>query len=386
MQKMLADAGRQLRDSSADANRIKELEAQAETLQAGLTANQARVADLQAQLAAPAYPDLSGRVGELERELTQAGSVAERARQEAAALARARDDAASEAREARQELAALREARESRQPAAPPYPDLRERVASLESALAETHRQLAEARIPSAPATVSGSAEDAEAVAKRLQETEDRLATALRGYALLEKDRDALQARARSAAEAAANETAQLNSRLTTLAAEVDQLKAAAAAQPDAGKLAAERDALAARLSETEARVASAQAEAARATEQLGALQRSSGQTSNEVAAARALIQQLQGSNAVLAQENYQLKTLLARNTGSAAPSAPSVLAAAPTAPGARSHLVVAGDSLSRISQRYYGNAGRWQEIYNANREKLGPNGVLRVGTELRIP
>ena len=54
--------------------------------------------------------------------------------------------------------------------------------------------------------------------------------------------------------------------------------------------------------------------------------------------------------------------------------------------PGARTHVVVAGDSLSRISQRYYGTAARWQEIYNANAEKLGPNGTLRIGTELRIP
>ena len=49
-------------------------------------------------------------------------------------------------------------------------------------------------------------------------------------------------------------------------------------------------------------------------------------------------------------------------------------------------YVVKSGDSLSKISQRYYGAAGRWQEIYNANSAKLGPNGILRVGTELRIP
>jgi nucleoid-associated protein YgaU len=48
--------------------------------------------------------------------------------------------------------------------------------------------------------------------------------------------------------------------------------------------------------------------------------------------------------------------------------------------------VVAAGDSLSRLSQRYYGNANRWQEIYNANAALLGPNGVLKVGTQLRIP
>ena len=76
---------------------------------------------------------------------------------------------------------------------------------------------------------------------------------------------------------------------------------------------------------------------------------------------------------------------MLARSTGGPAPA--TAPATAPvTAPAARVHVVVAGDSLSRLSQRYYGSAGRWQEIYNANAEKLGPNGVLRVGTELRIP
>jgi nucleoid-associated protein YgaU len=48
--------------------------------------------------------------------------------------------------------------------------------------------------------------------------------------------------------------------------------------------------------------------------------------------------------------------------------------------------VVAGGDSLSRISQRYYGTPNRWQEIYNANRDKLGNEGVLRIGTELRIP
>jgi nucleoid-associated protein YgaU len=48
--------------------------------------------------------------------------------------------------------------------------------------------------------------------------------------------------------------------------------------------------------------------------------------------------------------------------------------------------VIAAGDSLSKLSQRYYGTATRWQEIYNANAEKLGPQGILRVGVELRIP
>ncbi len=51
-----------------------------------------------------------------------------------------------------------------------------------------------------------------------------------------------------------------------------------------------------------------------------------------------------------------------------------------------RYHTVGEGDSLSRISMRYYGTPGRWQEIYQANRDMLQGSNALRVGMQLRIP
>jgi nucleoid-associated protein YgaU len=51
-----------------------------------------------------------------------------------------------------------------------------------------------------------------------------------------------------------------------------------------------------------------------------------------------------------------------------------------------RFHTVAEGDSLSRISMRYYGTPNRWQEIYNANRDVLQGSAVLRIGMQLRIP
>ncbi|WP_415908966.1 LysM peptidoglycan-binding domain-containing protein [Oleiharenicola sp. Vm1] len=92
-------------------------------------------------------------------------------------------------------------------------------------------------------------------------------------------------------------------------------------------------------------------------------------------------MQQVQGSNALLAQENYQLKAALAAN-----PAARSAAVTAAAAANVRTHTVAAGDSLSKLSQRYYGTADRWQEIYAANRELIGPQGQLRVGQVLRIP
>jgi nucleoid-associated protein YgaU len=58
----------------------------------------------------------------------------------------------------------------------------------------------------------------------------------------------------------------------------------------------------------------------------------------------------------------------------------------APPVPEVRTHVVQEGDSLTRISVRYYGTATRWQEIYDANREVLKGENALRPGQRLRIP
>jgi nucleoid-associated protein YgaU len=59
----------------------------------------------------------------------------------------------------------------------------------------------------------------------------------------------------------------------------------------------------------------------------------------------------------------------------------------APTASSeVRYHTVAEGDSLSRISMRYYGTSTRWQEIFQANRDVLQGSSSLRVGMQLRIP
>lgn len=44
------------------------------------------------------------------------------------------------------------------------------------------------------------------------------------------------------------------------------------------------------------------------------------------------------------------------------------------------------GDSLSRIAQRTLGNAGRWREIYEANKDKISNPNVIHPGQVLRLP
>ncbi len=70
---------------------------------------------------------------------------------------------------------------------------------------------------------------------------------------------------------------------------------------------------------------------------------------------------------------------------GRSVPVRPAAAAPAPEAE-ARFHTVTEGDSLSRISLRYYGTPNRWQEIFSANRDVLQGSSALRVGMQLRIP
>ena len=59
-------------------------------------------------------------------------------------------------------------------------------------------------------------------------------------------------------------------------------------------------------------------------------------------------------------------------------------LAPAPAQP--RLHTVQAGETLYRISERYYNDPLKWPHIHEANRQILGPEGRLRVGQVLTIP
>jgi nucleoid-associated protein YgaU len=70
----------------------------------------------------------------------------------------------------------------------------------------------------------------------------------------------------------------------------------------------------------------------------------------------------------------------------SSAPSAPAPAVASPVTPAPRIHTVSEGDTLTRISVRYYGTSNRWQDIYEANREVLKGENALRPGQRLRIP
>ena len=74
-------------------------------------------------------------------------------------------------------------------------------------------------------------------------------------------------------------------------------------------------------------------------------------------------------------------------------PSAPPVAtpqpaaATAPASPAAKVfHTIKSGDTLSGISQKYYGTTTKWKRIQEANRDKIPDPARLRVGLKIVIP
>lgn len=66
--------------------------------------------------------------------------------------------------------------------------------------------------------------------------------------------------------------------------------------------------------------------------------------------------------------------------------AAPTKAAPPTNRAGARRHIVKQGDTLSKLSQQYFGNRTRWRDIYQANRNVMKNDADLKVGMELVIP
>jgi len=257
--------------------------------------------------AAPAVADQSGRVRELEAKLAA----------KSAPVAPTYPDL-------RDKVASLEAALSTAKPSSPAYPDLREQVSNLEIQL-EAARTLPKNYI---------SPKEFNDVKQELSDTKEKLATTLRGYTMMEKERDEISGKT--------------------------------------GK------------------VGSTQSDVARLTEAYNALQRTNAQNERDLVLLRAQLPQTVATNTTVAQLGTPVRPVPVSTVPRITPAstAPTpVVAAVPVAPAVRrTHTVVAGDTLVKISQRYYGNATSWQPIYDANRELLGPKGALKVGTELRIP
>lgn len=60
--------------------------------------------------------------------------------------------------------------------------------------------------------------------------------------------------------------------------------------------------------------------------------------------------------------------------------------APAAATPTVQTYTVVGGDSLSKIAKKFYGNAGKWREIFEANRDRISNPDMIQIGQVLKIP
>jgi nucleoid-associated protein YgaU len=268
---------------------------------------------------------------------------------------------------------------------------------------------------------------------QRAEQDAETLRTELKTVApnssLLAQQRTGAAAEARSLAAEHAAETAALKK-------EVEEMRAKADA------LAAEREKLTQQLATSRpppAELATVEAKLVTALESAAQLQTENSDLKNQLtqlrqgaagsAGTQSLRDQLRDTQSqvnLLAEENARLKDRLvsmvtgapsqtpaasaippvpAASMGGGAPSGivtikpspvtatlvttvPGSKSALPAAEGAgpRFHVVTGGDTLAKISARYYGTTARWGDILAANRDVLGENNNLVVGRTLRIP
>jgi nucleoid-associated protein YgaU len=257
---------------------------------------------------------------------------------------------------------------------------------------------------------------DLHALQARLGDTEEKLAAALRSYTQLQEEVGHLRrdlARTRAENLALSQQVKAVTTQNLQAQAALAQLNTDLLAQRDA-RFRAEQDAQALR---TELKTIAPDSSIL-AQQRIGAAGEVRSLAADPLAESTALKQQIEVLHAkvnALTAEGSQLKDQLAQLTtyGSGAPelaAAPppasrssnsgavaSAATARPTSPTAhivrtdggsrtRFHIVAGGDTLARISTRYYGTPGRWNDILTANRDILGDSNNLVIGRTLRIP
>lgn len=62
-----------------------------------------------------------------------------------------------------------------------------------------------------------------------------------------------------------------------------------------------------------------------------------------------------------------------------------SSTAPAPAA-AAKTYTVAAGDSLSKIAKKLYGDANQWKKIFEANKDQIKNPDLIHPGQVLKIP
>jgi nucleoid-associated protein YgaU len=238
-------------------------------------------------------------------------------------------------------------------PAPSPAPDdlaaLRADNKQLTDELAASWKENADLKASLAAAQAAPAAAapaPADAASPQLSDVQDKLATSLRSYSLLQDEDTQLKTSLDKA-----------NSDNLSLTQQLDAAKAS---------------------------IASLQVQAAQ-TSQIAPLQTE--------------VRQAQDEASQLAAENSRLRTRLelqAPGPGSSGPvplrpGQPAAIQAAtpppppPPAPP-KTYVVAEGDTLTKISKKFYGTSSRWQDILNANHSVVKDEKSLVVGSTITIP
>jgi nucleoid-associated protein YgaU len=72
--------------------------------------------------------------------------------------------------------------------------------------------------------------------------------------------------------------------------------------------------------------------------------------------------------------------------SGSSTHTEPPAQEASVREPTAERYTVKKGDTLSAIAKREYGDAGKWRQIFEANRDIIDNPDLIHPGQELKIP
>jgi nucleoid-associated protein YgaU len=244
----------------------------------------------------------------------------------------------------------------------------KQKVTGLQAERDDLAQKLAQTKAGAA-ATATTESPELIALEKQAADSEDKLNMSLRAYTVLQNDDDQLKDSLAKSTDENNSLTAQLN---------------------DSKHLADDRQAS---LNQQAQQIASLQAAAAADAKNIDGLHDQ--------------VRQMQNLVSQLASENSQLKTRLvldapAPNAGAperyapepapalTAPPPPEAAPAPATPPpaetGPRTYKVASGDTLAKISKQFYGTPTRWQEILQANHDKLHNDKSLQIGMELTIP
>lgn len=396
----LAEANRALLQArgSEDAmvkDEVEQLSARMKQVQEELEKTRAESAALQTQLAessraaeqhGASVAELTGlneqlksENATLERQAAQWQQTLEQAQAEIAEL---KHRASSSEKVARDQVAAMSELTTANE--------------NLQGQVNELGGQLQTVRAENARLLAAG--ESAETFRSEVAELRTRLTDAQR----IAEQHSATVAELTGANAKLAGELQDLQAQLAALRSENAQLAQSDEARQAAEQRAASLMAAAAQLGAAQRDLAAARSEIARLNETVQSLDRDRttrvAQLQQENAAISARLRQAQGTLDQIASAARLINTgsgaPMPMVPGTAAPTrvpagTPTISVTRPAAPAPappRIHVVAEGDTLTRISARYYGTGGRWQEIYEANRDVLRGENALRPGQRLRIP